>query len=300
MAEKMSNAEYRAKEGISSTDLKRMVKSPAYYKYCLDNPNENDSPSLLFGRAVHKWVLEPSDFYEEFVVAKDFNCGNKEGKQAYAEYVEGFIGRKLTDAEKKYKDAMTSALMSCGKDVITESEFEKIQKMRDSIYATPFARQLLMGQHEESFFWTDERTGLPMKCRPDSFSKMGNEYVIVDLKTCASAENSRFMRSAIDLNYDLQASHYCEGLKACTGHDYKFVFVAVEKEPPFLVNILVADEYFMQSGKEVRESMIDLYKKCIEKNEWCGYLGFSDEADLNELSVYKWMRNAIDSDGGID
>lgn len=67
MAEKMSNAEYRQKEGISASDLKKMVKSMKSWKYSKEHPEDEDTPSLLFGRAYHKYCLEPYDFFNEFV-----------------------------------------------------------------------------------------------------------------------------------------------------------------------------------------------------------------------------------------
>ena len=45
--ELMSNAEYRKREGLASTDIKRMMKSMAHWKYFKDNPEEErDTPSL--------------------------------------------------------------------------------------------------------------------------------------------------------------------------------------------------------------------------------------------------------------
>ena len=44
------NKEYREREGVSSTDLKKIAKSPAHFRYWKDHPQE-DTPSLLFGRA---------------------------------------------------------------------------------------------------------------------------------------------------------------------------------------------------------------------------------------------------------
>jgi hypothetical protein len=73
----ISNKEYRAREGVSSTDLKKIAKSPAHFRYWKDNPEES-TPALLFGRAVHKYVLEKDKFTEEFAVAPEVNRRAKE------------------------------------------------------------------------------------------------------------------------------------------------------------------------------------------------------------------------------
>ena len=53
----VTNKEYRAREGVSSTDLKKIAKSPVHFRYWKDNPEES-TPALLFGRAVHKCIRE--------------------------------------------------------------------------------------------------------------------------------------------------------------------------------------------------------------------------------------------------
>lgn len=274
-SESISNKEYRQREGLSASDLKRMVKSMAHWKYAKDNPEDADSPALLFGRALHKLVLEPSDFDNEFVVSPKFDRRTKEGKAQYEKFLED----------------------SKGKDIIDEETMQTLCDMRDSLYATPFVKKLINGEHEKSFFWEDSTCGIPCKCRPDSFGKINGNHIIVDLKTCSDAETSAFMRDSQKFGYDIQAAHYCEGLKQIYGEDFSFVFIAVEKKPPYAVNILQADEYFLANGLEVRNALLETYKKCVELNEFPGYMGFSEDKNfINTLSVAKWLKNAIDSE----
>ena len=266
----MSQKEYRAHEGISSTDLKRMTQSMAHYKYFHDNPEDKDTPELQFGRVYHKYCLEPYDFDNEFVVTPNIDRRTKSGKEAWNNFV----------------------LESKGKEVISEVLFNTIDEMRKTLYATPFAKKLIYGEHEKSFFWTDEETGVECKCRPDSFGSVGNQPICVDLKTCQCAETDRFMRSAIRLGYDIQAAHYCDGLENNLNKQFIFVFVAQERKPPYAVNILQADEFFMRSGREVRNSLLETYNKCVEKEEWPAYMGFSDDMKIGSLSIPTWMKKA--------
>lgn len=168
----MPQSEYRAHPGLSSTDIKRMAQSMAHYKYFHDNPENKDTPALQFGRAYHKYCLEPYDFYNEFAVAPNVNRRTKAGKEEWEEFVE----------ENK------------GKEVISEEMYETIDAMRNALYSTPFAKKLIYGEHEKSFFWTDEESGFECKCRPDSFGKVGGQPICVDLKTCQCAETEKFMR----------------------------------------------------------------------------------------------------------
>lgn len=260
---RISNADYRAREGISSTELKKLMKSPMHYRHWKDNPEETDSPSLLFGRAAHKYVLETYDFYNEFAVAPNCDRRTKEGKAEWLLFCD----------------------QNEGKDIITQEQFEQIEEMRKVMLATPFVSKLINGEHEISYFWTDEETGLKCKVRPDSINH--KLKIVVDYKTCDNAETQYFMRKAIDLGYDLQASYYLDGVNANTGEDYIFVFIAQEKKPPYAVNILQADETFIRSGREVYKSMLNTYKECSESGNWFGYLGAENQ--INSLGVPKWL-----------
>ena len=270
----ISNAEYRKKEGLSSSDIKRMMKSMATWKYFKDHPEEdNDTPALKFGRAYHKFCLEPYDFENEFAIMPKIDRRTKEGKEAYAAF------------EKEAE----------GKEIIDEETYNKLVDMRDVLYRTPYVKNLINGEHEKSFFWTDEKTGIKCKCRTDSFGTFGSLNVIVDLKTTSDAETSAFMRSAIKFNYDVQAAHYTAGLNAIYGKEYVFIFIAQEVKAPYLVNVLQADEYFMKNGRDVRDSMLELFNKCDEVGEFPGYMGFKDDKTFfNELSIPQWLKNAME------
>ena len=123
------------------------------------------------------------------------------------------IPRLLLDLNAFGKEAWNNFILENeGKEVISEDLLNTIDAMRKTLYATPFAKKLIYGEHEKSFFWADEETGVECKCRPDSFGCIGNQPICVDLKTCQCAETDKFMRDAAKLGYDIQAAHYCDGL----------------------------------------------------------------------------------------
>ena len=278
--EEISNAEYRKKEGLSSSDIKRMMKSMATWKYFKDRPEEDtDTPSLKFGRAYHKFCLEPYDFDNEFAIMPKVDRRTKEGKEAYARF------------EKE----------SEGKEIIDEELYDKLVDMRDVLYHTPYVKNLINGEHEKSFFWKDAETGIGCKCRPDSYGVFGSQNIIVDLKTCKDAETSAFMRDALKYNYDVQAAHYTAGLEEIYGKEYSFIFIAQEVKKPYLVNVLQADAYFMANGRDVRKTMLKTYKKCVELDEYPAYMGFKDDENFfNELSIPQWLKNAMEYEGTFE
>lgn len=268
---KMLSKEYRQHEGISSTDLKHMVKSPAHFRYYKDNPQE-DTPALLFGRAVHKYALEKDDFFTEFAVAPNCDRRTKEGK---AEWL-------------LFQD------QNEGKDIISADDFEKIKEMREVLYATPFVEQLLSGEKEQSFFMEDESTGLTLKARPDCITQIGDTFVLIDYKSCADASSEAFMRDAIKLNYDLQLAMYKHILDTLTGHEHSVIFIAQEKTPPYAVNVLEANQYFLASGNDMWRTYLDLYAECEKSGNWYGYI----DNEVNSLGLPNWLQKQYESEVG--
>lgn len=168
----MTNKEYRENAAISRSELWQMNKTPLHFKYNQEHPKE-DTPSLVFGRACHKYILEKDDFSNEFVVAPKIDRRTKAGKEEWAHFT----------------------FENMGKEIITGDDMAVIEDMAEAINSVPIARELLTGIHEKSFFWTDEETGVDCKCRPDCLSEYEGKKYIVDCKTTDSCEDRAFERS---------------------------------------------------------------------------------------------------------
>ena len=66
-----------------------------------------------------------------------------------------------------------------------------------------------------------------------------------------------------------------------------FVFVVIEKEPPFSVNILQADEAFVSHGYDVFRELIGTYHDCKASGNWYGFLGKYEV--INKLDLPPWL-----------
>ena len=60
----MTEAYYNRRKGIRRSDLWKLKRSPAHFKYAVENPAEQ-SPAMAFGSAVHMAVLEPRRLRKE-------------------------------------------------------------------------------------------------------------------------------------------------------------------------------------------------------------------------------------------
>lgn len=262
----MNEREYDLSEGIRRSDLWKLKKSPKHFKYEMENPSD-PTPAMVFGTAVHCAVLTPEVFYEQYTAAK-------------------------LDGRTKGGKAERQAILESGKVILTPEQLNTISGISVAIRENQFAKRLLSGPHETPYFWTDDVTGEKCKCRTDCEVDIGGQHVIVDLKTCADASTEAFMRDAVKLGYHVQAAMYAEGVKAVTGKESAFVFVCVEKEAPFGINILQADDAFMLHGTDEYRYLLGLYHKCMELDEWPGYSGF--DGSINTLELPAWLKKGIE------
>lgn len=260
----MTEKEYRSHPAISRSQLWKIRESPEKFKWAMEHPDE-PTPALVFGQAFHKMALETDDFYNEFAVAPNVDRRTKKGKEAWNDFCENSIGKTVIDSKTH----------------------ETIVDMVAALYSAPFVKKLLDGEHEKSVFWVDDMTGEECKSRYDCLTEINGQPVIVDLKTTNDASTDGFMRSAIKYGYDFQAAMYSEWVKKTTGKSPLFVFIAIEKDPPYSVNILQADDAFIQHGYDVFRELIGVYHECKMTDNWWGYLGSYNV--INTLNLPVWL-----------
>ena len=263
-----TNAEYHGyREAISKSRLANMSVCPAYFKWCEDNPTE-PSDDMVLGSAFHKIVLEPETFYDEFAVMPNVDRRTTQGKMKYAEFI----------------------IEADGKTVITQEQYDTICGMRYSIMSNPYARKLINGNIEKSMYWTDELTKVNCKCRPDVWRKVADRVVITDLKSTKSVIPNEFARDCVKYHYDLQTAMYRDGVSKVLGvpkENIDFVFIAVEKKPPYLLNIMQADTYVIQKGEADFREHIGTYAECVQTQNWYGLNGRDNI--INNLSLPSYL-----------
>ena len=257
--EGISNADYHSGPGLSSSDLKRLAQSPLHYKTSKAGPHE-ETEAMRLGTAVHSAVLEPDSFNELYSKTPEGDRRSKAFKAAWAEL------------EEK------------GKIPLSPNDFEAIQGMARSIQEHPLAgRWLSGGTAEISGYWTQHidsdglNTDILCKCRPDYIKELGNQYAIIDLKTTRSAEPRYFGKAAYwDYQYHISAAHYLTGMEKLRGvRAQGFIFIAVEKTPPYAVNVFEASEEFIRAGTETNQELYKIFASCQASGNWPGYPAIS-------------------------
>lgn len=244
------------RSAVSKSWLDRIDRSPAHLRAYLDGAKK-DTPALLLGRLVHTAVLEPDLIDSEFVTTPtDINRRTKDGKAEYAAW----------QAEND------------SKTIVTADQFQLAIAIRDSVLKNRAAKTLLQsGNPEQTVVWENTETGEKCKARADWL----RENVIVDVKTTIDARPDPFARAIANYRYDVQTSHYEEGFDM-----NRFVFIAVEKEPPYAVAVYAADDLIRARGKKARDKNLRTYAECKATASWPGY-----EEVIHTIHLPRWAVN---------
>ena len=265
----MTEKEYRKHPAISRSELFKITESPEKFKYYQEHP-EQPTPSLIFGQLFHAMALQPETVWEQFAVMPNVDRRTKAGKEAFAEF----------EAQAE------------GKTIVSVDMVEQASAMCEALNKNEFAKKLLKGEKEKPFFWVDDMTNEQCKCRVDCLSKVGENLIIVDLKTTDNAETEAFMRSTIKYGYDVQSAMYSEGVKVNTNREPLFVFIVVEKKPPYAINILQADKLLIRRGYDIFRELIGIYHECKTTDNWWGYLGRYNQ--INNLALPAYLAKEVE------
>lgn len=264
----MTEKEYRQHPAISRSELFKISERPEKFKYYKEHP-EDGTPALVFGQLFHAMALQPDTVWEQFAVMPNVDRRTKAGKEAVAEF------------ERQ----------SDGKTIVSLDMVEQATAMCEALNKNEFVKKLLKGEKEKPFFWVDEMTGEECKCRTDVLTEIGENLIIVDLKSTDNAETEAFMRSAIRYGYDFQSAYYSEGVKINTGIEPLFVFIAVEKKPPYAINILQADALLIRRGYDLFRELLGIYHECKKTDNWWGYLGRYNQ--INNLALPSYLAREV-------
>lgn len=251
---------HRREPGVASKSALDLVhRSPAHLKQWIDGKIDEESAAFRFGKAFHCALLEPEIFAKTYVVKPTFKG---KGSKARKEEWEAENAHVLTiDMEDK----------------------ETIEGMIRAVRSQPIASEMLRdGEPEATLIWDDEATGLRCKARADYLIR--DAGVVIDVKTTDDARAESFKKSVANYRYHVQSAHYLEGLIATLkAPAERFVFVAVEKEPPFNTAIFMLDAKALTKGQDLRRADMALLAACVDTGIYPGY----DES-IQLLSLPPW------------
>lgn len=239
----MPNEVYHAHpEGVSSSGLKLVERSPAHYRY---QAARAPSRAMEIGTAVHAALLEPQVFADEYVLLKDVK--DRRGSEYKA-------ATKVHGTER----------------VLVASEADQVAGMQEAVLSNPAMSKRLNaeGWRELSLFVRDPETGVLVRVRYDLLTVSG---IAVDLKSCQDARPEEFSKSIYNYAYDLSAALYTDAFQWATGNPIgAFEFAAVEKEMPHGHKLYLPDETLLQEGRRRYREALNLFAECERSGDWPG------------------------------
>jgi hypothetical protein len=240
--EGLSNSGYHSDPAVGSTGLKRILVSPAHFRY----PNPfNATRAKEIGSAIHCRILE-SDRWE-------------------------------TDYKVVECDARTSALYKAAcKDfpkerVLTSAEYENVLGMQKGVMRNRHCRELIEapGRYELSLFTTDPITGVAVKVRYDKLTDAGRP---IDLKKCQRAGRDDFSRTINNYGYHISAALYQDSWFWQYGEKLDDMrWIAVEEQSPHLAQRYKPDEDALMIGRALYREALEIYARCLDEDRWPGY-----------------------------
>ena len=238
------NAAYHRGPGLSSSNLKALARSPLHYRTAKDHPKA-PTAEMALGTALHTLILEPDTFEATYAAlpadapkrpterqlnAKKPGPATLAAITYWAQWDADHAGQTLVDTRP-------------GDDPFWKpSDWDRIHYMRDAIMAHPVAALFLQSFVPElSMYWL-EPTRVPLdegdvehpqlaKARFDIIDQAHN--LGVDIKTARDASYSGFTRAVVEYGYHISRQWYMRGQRTCGLDLQEFVFIVVEKEPPW-------------------------------------------------------------------
>jgi hypothetical protein len=253
---------YHAAPGLSHSTLKHMDPTPAHCLAYMTEKRET-TPAQMLGTLAHSKILEPDKALPNLTIKPDnMKFSTKEGK-GWREQQETTGLSIITAAESRALDGMTRS--------IAEHEYA--------------ARILARGVSELSLFscpiWNAR---LLRKCRID-FVPHGN--FLADVKTCEDASPEAFSKSIYNFGYFTQAAWYLDIWNDLVPDEPKetFLFIAVEKSPPYAVAVYALDDAAIEAGRDINRSRAMRWFNCHTEGIWPGY-----SQEYSPISLPKWAK----------
>lgn len=251
----MTNQDYHKKTDFISKSLLDLVhKSPAHYLAYIEGEKQAPSSAMNFGSLVHSVVFDQ----DNYAIMPECDRRTKDGKAIYESFLAESEGKEL---------------------IVSLKDYEQAVNIRNAVFAHPKAALLLeQGQAEIPVF--GKIADLDAKCKVDFLNTKYN--VCVDLKTTTSSAPGEFSKSIYNYRYHVQAAFYMDLTKA-----ERFIFIAVEKEAPYNVELYELDAEAIERGRQEYLADIETLKKCKESGI---YHGYTTDNKIHIISLPTWAK----------
>lgn len=243
----MSDTEYHSRSELSSTGARRLLDSPARFRYWEDHPQPAKAVFDL-GSAAHTKILGVGANTVIYPPEHLTPSGNVSTKAATVEW------------EREQRGA--------GFIPISAGDARRVDAMAEAVLADPAARPILERLKGREVTIITNVEGVPVRSRFDIYG----DGEAADLKTGRDASPSGFNRAVGGHGYHIQRRWYDDAHYAETGQRLSaFPLIVVESSPPHLVGVYDLDFMYDDKAAERCDKARRIYRQCVETNTWPAY-----------------------------
>lgn len=257
----MSNKEYHAIDGMSSTRFSIMKKSQRAYKH--RDLFAYSTPSFSLGDLRHTSILEPHRLETEYLESSTLT-------------VDSVASTNLANANPDK--------IVVGRGMIETSRI--VSKRVHSVFG-----EFIDGSDKEvSIFYNCPHTGLLFKIRCDMlFKRPDGKYIIFDIKNSKENTQKGFEFSIESYDYDLQASWYKDVARLAGLDVVAFGWIVVPStEPNVPFGMLCSEELEVQG----RTKYTDLINEYVEYKK-----SGADDRLFQQAHGYRYKKGLVDEHG---
>lgn len=253
-----SAEEYHARDGISTSKLKELTKSPEmFWRQESGQYAKEATDTMDFGSAVHEdALLEAAERSWLLIPASALTKDGKRSGNAWKAFKEAYPGRLLL------KETQAQSLRNC------------LQAIEDN----PLARQLVMDAKPNAAVRKELTVTATVSMMHPDGTLLSAEHrwrldylrpgVVVDLKTTGDADPESWPYRAVDQNYPMQAASYRHAAWLLDGVVRDVYFVVVENKEPFRCDVYETTERRFDEGRAKWESAIREYLTRSYEGNW--------------------------------
>lgn len=242
----MSESAYHSRKELSSTGARRILDSPARYRYFEDNPQPHKAVFDL-GTAAHTKILGVGANVIEYPAEHLTASGNVSTSKATVAWEQ---------------EQRASGLIP-----ITAADARRADRMAEAVLAEPEARVILERITGREVTIIQEVDGVPVRAR---FDALGDGEA-ADLKTGRDA-SPRFNKSVASFGYFIQRRWYDDAYHAETGERLRsFPLIVVESAAPHLVGVYDLDFMYEQTAAEKCAEARRIWQACTVSGVWPAY-----------------------------
>ena len=273
-------SQYHKTLGLTKGGLMELYKSPAHFWQWMTSPPTPSTQAMMLGTATHTLVFEPEKYESEICVipidapkkptAKQVNA--KKRSKSTIENIQWW-----NDFYEKNKN----------KTLITEEQNARAWGMAKSVISNEDIFPMInhdSAKPEVTIVANELVDGLSISCKIRCYMLTMNNKIMLDLKTTEDSSREKFTKSFMSLGYWMQAAHYLQTARLAGINVEKFIFVAVEKNPPFSVALYELDDNSLKKAFEIRGKLLKTLAKCISTGKYP-----SHSKGINYLTMPYWL-----------